>query len=74
MCTQKEKRVITQFNRIMIAVAGTAGLLMDGFQGGDTFCTISMLFWLWQTECKVLEEKLLDHCKRFKARKSLSHS
>ncbi len=73
MCTQKEKRAINHFNRIMIGIAGIAGLLMDGFQGGDSLCTISMLFWLWQSECKVVEEKLLDQVKRFKAHKAISH-
>ncbi|MDX1453443.1 MAG: hypothetical protein R3183_12865 [Oleiphilaceae bacterium] len=73
MCTQKEKRAISHFNRIMIGIAGIAGLLMDGFQGGDSLCTLSMLFWLWQSECNVVEEKLLDQFKRLKTRNATSH-
>ncbi len=63
MCTQKEKRAINHLNRVLIGLAGTVGLLMDGFQGGDALCIVSMLFWLWQSECNVVEEKLLDQIK-----------
>ncbi|TNC82058.1 MAG: hypothetical protein C9356_05195 [Oleiphilus sp.] len=73
MCTQTEKRAINHFTRILIAIAGTAGLLMDGFQSGDAFCVVSMLVWLWQSECNVWEEKVLDQIKRLKVAKALSH-
>jgi len=73
MCTQKEKRAINHFTRTLIAIAGTAGMMVDGFQGGDPLCVVSMLVWLWQSECNGLEEKLLDQFKRFKAARQPSH-
>jgi hypothetical protein len=67
MCTQKEKRAITNVNRVLIAVAGIAGSLLDGFEGGDALCIVSMVVWLWQSECHVVEEKLLDQIKKTKS-------
>ncbi len=60
MCSQREMRTINHTNRILIAIAGVAGVLTDGFQGGDVLGIVSMLLWLWQTEFNGIEEKLLD--------------
>ena len=60
MCTQKEQKIISHFNRALIALAGIGGVMADGFHGGDVLCTVSMLVWLWQSECCALEATMLD--------------
>lgn len=64
MCTLREKSLINNVNRTVIATAGIAGALMDGFHGGDAMCIFSMLVWLWQSECNAIEEKCIDQIKR----------
>lgn len=66
MCSQKEKRAINNVNRVLIALAGITGSLLDGFEAGDALCIASMLVWLWQSECHTFEEKLLDQIKKHK--------
>ena len=64
MCSQQEKTLINNFNRTVIAAAGIAGVLMDGFHGGDVMCIFSMLVWLWQSECSAIEEKCVDQIRQ----------
>ncbi len=67
MCSVKEKTMLNNINRTLIAVIGGASTLVDGFHGGDVLCICSMAFWLLQPECTAVEEKVLDKCKAIKA-------
>jgi hypothetical protein len=60
MCSQKEKTIVHNLNRLIIASTGVVGVLLDGFSSGDIFYFISLLVWILQPECNAIEEKLLD--------------
>ena len=60
MCSNAEKRLIDKVHRILIAAGGATGALLDGIHIGDLFCIFSMSIWLMQTECRRLEELLID--------------
>lgn len=70
MCSKTERKIIKHFNRVVIAAAGISGVLADGFHSGDMLCAFSMLVWLWQGECRILEEKCLDHLRQESAAKT----
>lgn len=72
MCSQQDKKLINHFNRTVIGLAGITGALMDGFSSGDLLCIFSMVFWLWQSECSVLEEQCIDLLKQCAAVKKNS--
>jgi hypothetical protein len=63
MCTQKEKKLFNNLNRLIIVCSGIVGLMLDGVSVGDVFCLISLLVWILQPECNAIEEKLLDKYK-----------
>lgn len=67
MCSQKEKKLINNFNRTVIGLAGIAGTLLDGFNSGDLLCIFSMLVWLLQNECTAVEERCVDQLRQLVA-------
>jgi hypothetical protein len=46
-------------NRVLIVVLTLGGLLMDGLQLADLFCTVALFVWLWLPLCTRLEARLL---------------
>ena len=64
MCSQREKVLINNVNRTIIALAGIAGTLLDGFHSSDVLCITSMMIWLCQNECSLVEEKCMDQLKQ----------
>lgn len=63
MCSTREKKMIERFNRVVVCIAGIAGVLVDGYHNADLLALLSMMIWLWQPECSVIEEKCFDQLK-----------
>lgn len=63
MALDREKGVIHNVNRIVIAVLTIIASAMDGLNFQDLLFTISLLLWLWLPECDRIEAKILSHFK-----------
>jgi hypothetical protein len=47
-------------NRGLIFALTLGGLLMDGLQLADLFCTLALFVWLWLPLCTRLEARLIQ--------------
>lgn len=57
--SNKQRSLLTNFNRSVIFVLTLLGLLMDGYQGADLPSSLALIVWLWLPLCARLEAKLL---------------
>ncbi|MGI9288128.1 MAG: hypothetical protein ACR2P1_22275 [Pseudomonadales bacterium] len=55
----KQRSLLTNFNRSLIFALTLLGLLMDGYQGADLPSTLALVVWLWLPHCARLEANLL---------------
>jgi len=56
----RQRSLLMNLNRGLIATLTLGGLLMDGLQLADLLCTIALLVWLWLPLCTRLEARLLQ--------------
>lgn len=69
MALDREKGVVHNINRIVIALLTIIASGMDGLNLQDLLFTVALLLWLWLPECDRIEATLLAH---FKERKNKS--
>ena len=55
----RQRSLLMNLNRVLIVALTSGGLLMDGIQLADLFCTVALLVWLWLPLCTRLEVRLL---------------
>lgn len=58
MVNRQHNRMIN-VNRGLIFALTLGGMMMDGLQLADLFCTLALLLWLWLPLCTRLEIRLL---------------
>jgi hypothetical protein len=58
MVNRQHNRLINA-NRGLIFALTLGGMLMDGLQLADLFCTLALFIWLWLPLCTRLEVRLL---------------
>lgn len=63
MALDREKGVIHNVNRLVIAGISIVASLLDGFSAQDILFSVAIVLWLWLPECDRLEERLYDYCK-----------
>ena len=59
--SRKQRSYLSNVNRLIIFILTVAGLLMDGFQNADIFCTIALIVWLWLPLCTRIEVKAINY-------------
>ncbi len=57
--SNKQRSLLTNFNRSVIFALTLLGLLMDGYQSADLPSTLGLVVWLWLPYCARLEANLL---------------
>lgn len=57
--SNKQRSLLTNFNRAAIFALTLLGLLMDGYQSADLPSTLALIVWLWLPLCARLEANLL---------------
>ena len=58
--SQKQQSYLSNMNRVIIFILSLSGLLMDGFQAADVFCTVALIFWLWLPLCTQIETNIIN--------------
>ncbi|MGD8615264.1 MAG: hypothetical protein PVI91_06305 [Gammaproteobacteria bacterium] len=56
----RQRSRLINLNRVLIFALTFGGLLMDGLQLADLFCTLALFVWLWLPLCTRLEAHLLQ--------------
>ncbi|MDP2565816.1 hypothetical protein [Pseudoalteromonas marina] len=64
MALDREKGVIHNLNRILIAALSLSASFMDGVSLQDFLFFVALVLWLWLPECDRIEERLLDKFKK----------
>lgn len=59
--SNKQRSNLSNMNRVFIFALTVAGLLMDGYQAADVFCTFALVVWLWLPQCIKYEAKALKY-------------
>jgi len=59
--SRKQRSYLSNVNRLIIFLLTVVGLLMDGFQPSDVFCTVALIVWLWLPLCTRVEAKAIDY-------------
>ena len=59
--SHKQRSYLSNVNRMIIFLLTVAGLLMDGLQSSDVFCTVALIVWLWLPTCTRIEAKAIDY-------------
>lgn len=57
--SNKQRSLLSNFNRSVIFALTLLGLLLDGYQRADLPSTLALVVWLWLPLCARLEAKLL---------------
>ena len=57
--SNKQRSYLSNMNRLFILALTAGGLLMDGYQAADMFCTFALVIWLWLPQCIKFEAKAL---------------
>lgn len=60
----REKGVIHNVNRILIAALSLSASFLDGIALQDFLFFVALVLWLWLPECDRIEEQLLDLFKK----------
>lgn len=63
MALDREKGVIHNVNRIVIAGISIIASLLDAISLSDLLFAMAIILWLWLPECDRLEERLYDYYK-----------
>jgi len=67
MALDREKGIIHNINRLVIAGLSIIASTWDGLSTPDLLFTIALILWLWLPECDRIEEKILDYFKNKKS-------